>query len=481
MTPVSRLALVALAACAATHPPIAPIHHEPPPPAQPLAIPQDPGLVELSADPTTHLVLASSRTEMGVRFRITGKEPADLPRPGINLGLVLDTSGSMEGKSIEAVRASARELVGKLHDGDHISIVTFDSTAHLLVPNVVLGPVNREHILGMIDGLVPRGTTALSEGLAMGLAQLLSNRLPQGINRLVLLSDGVPNTSASLPSLIAQIRSQGVSVTSLGLGIDYDTHLMTQIARDTGGAFTYIDKPEQVEKVFDEELARMTTVVGRNLQLAIEPGPGVTIEPLPNVVAGGDGKFYVNVGDLSAGETRDIMVPVAVSARGDGSTVELVSANLGFDDVIARSGHHQRDAYVGIKAASDVAQVRASIVPELDALRVRARAAAVILEAMNLARAGMSADAHKRIDAMIAEVRAAIARTHDPELDKLLDQLLATNKQLAQVVKPAPNVIAAPQPVEVQPAVAPPSVEPALRATEQSAQDTLQGAPVRQR
>jgi Ca-activated chloride channel family protein len=479
MTPPQRLALVALAACAASHPrPAPPIHHEPPPPAQPLVIPQDPGLVELSADPSTKLVLASTRTEMGVRFRIVGKAPADLPRPQLNLGLVLDTSGSMEGKSIEAVRGSARELVGKLHDGDRISIVTFDSTAHLLVPNVALGPTNREHILGLIDGLVPRGTTALYEGLALGYSQLLSNRLPQGINRLVLLSDGVPNSSANLPALIAQIHGYGISVTSLGLGIDYDTRLMTQIARDTGGSFTYVDKPEKVEQVFDDELARMTTIVGRNLQLAIEPGPGVTIEPMPSISPAGDGKFYIQVGDLSAGETRDIMVPVAVSARGDGSTVELASATLGFDDMIARSGHHERDAYVGIRAASDAAAVRASVVPELESLRIHTRAAAVILDAMNLARIGNTAEAHKRLDEMIGQVRAANARMHDPDLDKLLDQLLATSKQIAQIVKPTPTVdkIAVPEP-----AVAPPTVESGLRKTEESAQDTIEGIAPRTR
>src|SRR5262249_46203825 len=160
-----------------------------------------------------------------------------------------------------------------------------------------------------------KGTTDLAGGLSVGLSQLQTTRFANGITRVVLLSDGVPNSSAALPGMIAALHDQGISVTSLGVGADYDTKLMTQIARDTGGNFHYIEKPEELAKVFDDELTRMTTVVGRNLQLQLQPGPGVTIEAKPGLQAVGDGRYIAMIGDLPAGEVRDLMIPIKVVAR----------------------------------------------------------------------------------------------------------------------------------------------------------------------
>src|SRR5690606_37539423 len=114
--------------------------------------------------------------------------------------------------------------------------------------------------------------------------------------------------------------------------------LMTQIARDTGGAFHNLEKPAEVARVFDEELTKMTTVVGRNLQLVVEPGPNVTIQPLPGFSLAPDGKLHAVVGDLAAGEVRDLMFPLVVAARREGSTAEIALATLTFDDVISKSG-----------------------------------------------------------------------------------------------------------------------------------------------
>ncbi len=433
----------------------------------------------MTAEATMSLLAANATTELGVRLLVTARDLPDAQRPPLNLGLVLDTSGSMDGDAIGSLRTSAKALVDKLRVGDRISIVTFHSHADLLVPSTVIDRTNRVAMDHAIDGIVASGTTDLQGGLTAGLGQVMQHQLPLGINRIVLLSDGVPNASSQLPATIASIHQYGISVTSLGFGTDYDTSLMTQIARDTGGTFHYLEKPEEVAAVFDDELTRMSTVVGRGLQLVLEPGPGVTILPMPGIQQSSNGTWYTTVGDLAAGETRDLMVPIKVAARAEGSTAELVQATLTFDDVIGKSGSQQRAAFVGVKTSSDAAAIKAGIKVGLEVARIRASAAAAILVSMQLAREGRVDPARQQLGLAIAAVRAAATKYKDAGLDVLLKQLEEVVKQLAQI---APRPVELVNPARRQsmndqptPATAPASVERGMRRTEEKAAATVQG------
>ncbi len=474
MTPLTRLAwvlfLASLAGCA-------PAHHRGTLAAHaPLAVRTDPQLIEMNAEATASLVLASTVDDLGVRVRIAAHALPAAQRPPLDLALVLDTSGSMEGEAIAAVRASAKAVLDKMRDGDRISVVVFHSHADVLVPNVIVGAKSRTAIARAIDDIKARGTTDLAGGLSLGLSQLSQSRFPEGINRVVLLSDGVPNSSAALPNMIAALHDQGISVTSLGVGPDYDTKLMTQIARDTGGNFHYIEKPEELAAVFDDELTRMTTVVGRNLQLQLQPGPGVTIEAMPGLQALGDGRFLAMIGDLPAGEVRDLMIPIKVAARAPGSTAELIEATLSYDDVIGNSGRHDRDAYVGVKASEDAAAVKAAVKVGLEVQRIRASAAASILYAMQLARAGQVAPGQQQIASALAAVRTAQTKLKDPQLAPLADELDQVSRDLAQIRPPRDDEPMKKQKMDKPPATAPePGVEPRLRRSEERAESTMMG------
>jgi len=470
MTPRSRLPWLllcsSLLACA---------HGKPAPSVvaarAPLAAAVDPHLVEMTADPTTSLVLANARDELAIRVRIKASDLPAARRPALDLALVLDTSGSMEGDAIDALRTSARALAAKLRDGDRLSVVVFHSKAEVLVPNVVIRQDNRASIDHAIAGIHATGTTDLAGGLAVGLAQLQVGYLPNGINRIVLLSDGVPNSSAQLPALVARVRQAGVSITSLGFGIDYDSTLMAGLARDTGGAFHYLAAADEVGKMFDAELAKMSTSVARNMQLVIAPGPGVTVSAMPGLGATPDGKFYAAIGDLPAGETRDLMIPITVAARAAGSTAELLDATLTFDDVIGKSGQQTRDAFVAVKTSKDAAALKSAIAIDLEVARIRATAAAAILQAIIVARNGQVAQARQGLAAAAATVKTAA--THYPELADLVIQLDQVDHEIAQIV-PAVQVVRDQRPQ--QPAMAPmPETEKQLRQVEDKASAVLRG------
>lgn len=487
MTPRLRLALVTALALGGCH-----FHKHArgvvtaPPARAPLALASDPKLVEMSVEATSPLILANASDELGIHVRVTAKAPPAAARPPLDLVLLLDTSGSMEGDAIAALRQSAGALVDKLRDGDRVTLVTFDSKVAEPMRGVVIDAAARARAHHAIDAIVARGTTDLQAGLGAAMSELAQRPHGKDLPRIVLLSDGVPNVSDQLPAQLASIRSYGYSVTSLGLGLDYDTTLMTRIATDTGGAFHYLEKPDQIAEVFDDELAKMTTVVARNVQLQLDAGPGVTLAPLAGYTVSGS-HLYANLGDLPAGTTRDLVLPIRVAARGDGSTAELVDAHLTFTDVVANAGALARDGFVGAKATKDQAAIAANLKTDLEVARVRAAAASAILESLALARAGQIEPAKKRIAETIVAVKAAQTKLKaGGELASVLSDLASATKEISQlvmqqaeIIQPAPNGGGmkrpqAPQPAP-QPAVAPPAVERDLRRMEEAATATVRG------
>ena len=109
-----------------------------------------------------------------------------------------------------------------------------------------------------------RGTTDLAGGLRLGLLEVASHHTNEGINRVVLLSDGVPNDRAPLDAMARSAAQNGITITTLGLGTDYDETVMAHLAQHSGGRFQYVQDSAQVAAMFRDEVLRMQRVVGRN-------------------------------------------------------------------------------------------------------------------------------------------------------------------------------------------------------------------------
>ncbi len=436
----------------------------------------DPHLIEMSSETTTSLVPAGSPSELAIRIRVSAARMPSASRPPLDLVLLLDTSGSMEGASIEGLRHAAHDLIERMSPRDRLAVVTFDSQAQVLVASTELTGQARVTALDVVDHLRARGTTDLGDGLALALQQVAAGRVASSIDRIVLVGDGVPNDPTPIPGLVDQARSARVSITTLGLGLDFDEGLLGQMAMQTGGVYRFVDKPEAVADVFDHELTRMQTVVGKNLYLQIQPGPGVTIDDMPGLTPSGAAR-YAMLGDLAAGEMRDVIVPIHVTGHHDGATVELVDAVLTFDDSAGGSGSQKRDTFASAKASGDPDAVKNAVKVEIELARARAAAASTILQAIAMARSGQMAPARAALDAAEKSARAAVIRFDDPELRELIEQLVEVRNHLAdlvpqqQIVKPGSPV---PMPSAADaPAMASPATERILRNAHAKAQRVL--------
>jgi hypothetical protein len=138
-----------------------------------------------------------------------------------------------------------------------------------------------------VTGIVSKatGTTDMASGLRMAITEVTRHLDEEGVNRVVLVGDGVPNDDRQILPLVAQAAAQGISVTALGLGndydydydYDYDETLMGHIAQLSSGRFFYVDDSAKVASFFSEEVTRLHEVVARHAVLDVRPGPGVTV------------------------------------------------------------------------------------------------------------------------------------------------------------------------------------------------------------
>ena len=307
-----------------------------------LAVATDPHLIEMETEATAGLVPAAVDAQLAVRIRVSaGKLPGG-DRPPLNLTLVLDTSGSMDGEAIVAARDAARDLVSRMADRDRVAIVVFHSTAEVLVPTTTLEPGARARIDEAIARVEARGTTAMAEGLQLGIQQATAGRVAGSIDRIVLLGDGVPNDPTLLPQLVATARDLRLPITALGLGIEFDPVMLGQIALDTGGVYRYLDAPEAVAQVFDDELLR----ISRQGLLALSL---VEMRAIREQIASAV-NLIVQQTRFSCGTRKVIAISEVVGMDADEGTVTLQDIFLfrqdGYDATGRVKGVHQATGYV---------------------------------------------------------------------------------------------------------------------------------------
>ncbi len=203
-------------------------------------------------------------------------------REATDVVVVLDLSGSMqEGDKIGAVRHALARFVEGLDPRDRIAIVTFADDAHLALAPTEVG-LARPTILGAIDTLGAYGATNLGAGLSLGV-QIVSDMSVQrgGPARLVLLSDGVATVGETRPEALGRLadalHARSISLTTVGMGEQIDFSLLESLANGAGGAFHYVDRPAEVERVFSRELAALTGIAARDAHVVVTLPPGATL------------------------------------------------------------------------------------------------------------------------------------------------------------------------------------------------------------
>jgi Ca-activated chloride channel family protein len=164
-------------------------------------------------------------------------------RPQLNLGLVIDRSGSMSGAKLRAARQAAIYAVEQLLPQDRISVTVFDNTVQTIVPSTLA--TDKSSIISRIQRIDTGGTTALYDGWYQGGIQVSQHLDPRGLNRVLLVTDGLANVGETNPDRIAGdvhgLAKRGVSTTTMGVGNDYQEDLLEAMANSGDGNYHFIE------------------------------------------------------------------------------------------------------------------------------------------------------------------------------------------------------------------------------------------------
>ncbi len=196
-------------------------------------------------------------------------------RATVQLGLVIDTSGSMDGqihgrfsqKKIDLVRDAAQRVINQLHDGDSLAVVAFSDRVQILAYGQQIGP-DRSKLLRAVGNLRANGGTLMGDGIAAALKEL--RNLPNSgaaVRKIVVLTDGQTNDEDYCYQLAEQTE---IPFMLGGIGNDYNGTLLNEMARSARGSAEYIDRAEMVQDFFGEVMATVQATVITNAVLGME-------------------------------------------------------------------------------------------------------------------------------------------------------------------------------------------------------------------
>ncbi|MCU0722794.1 MAG: von Willebrand factor type A domain-containing protein [Planctomycetes bacterium] len=212
-----------------------------------------------------------------VRIGIKGRTVQADRRPPSNLVFLVDVSGSMQDENkLPLVRQGLRMLVNQLTEDDHVAIVTYAGSTRVALESTPAS--NKAAILSVIDSLASGGSTAGAAGIVLAYEQAARNLVPQGVNRVILCTDGDFNVGITdqgdLVKMIEDKAKSGVFLTVLGFGMgNYKDSTLEKLADKGNGNYAYVDTEREARKVLVDQMSGTLVTIAKDVKIQVEFNP----------------------------------------------------------------------------------------------------------------------------------------------------------------------------------------------------------------
>ncbi len=256
---------------------------------------------------------------------------------GLNLALVLDVSGSMyeeDGTGISRLRRiqqAAGAAIQKLRPEDSLAIVAFAHNAQVVLPATKLSDKSAiEEVMSRIDLFdVDPGGTSMDQGIALGLSEVEKAAGPGFLSQVVVLTDGETSGEQLCRQLAQQAAQKKIHFTAMGVGTEWNSSLLKDLAKLAEGKWYYIDvnQAQEAERIFLEEFEHLAATGFTNVEMHIKPFKDIKIKRVRQVVpeikelqtAGGEGQpLIATLGTLERDKPTRYILDLSLPKRPDG-------------------------------------------------------------------------------------------------------------------------------------------------------------------
>jgi len=299
--------------------------------------------------------LNGSGNAVYLQVDIYSKEVPQRDRIPLNLALVIDRSGSMAAeRKLDYVKNSAKFIVQNMSDDDIVSLVTYESNVDVVVP--AQPARSRRKIISLIDNISSGGSTNLSGGMLEGYSQVRKYLKTGQVNRVLLLSDGLANEGVTQPDKLMEIcyekSKDGLSISTFGVGADFDEDLLQGLADLGTGNYYYIHSPEEIPTIFASEMSGLLAVAAQNVKVRLKTAQGVTVDDVIGYLSSTkDQQTEVAVGDIFSNDHYSITFKLDLPKTIPDSLM-LARVFLNYDDVVHKGDRIQSNLAVYIKSTS---------------------------------------------------------------------------------------------------------------------------------
>ena len=350
-----------------------------------------------------------------------------------NIAVVLDRSGSMaDGQKLDYAKRAISSLIDQLGSADYLSIVVYDTEVYTLLPHQRVK--DKERIQELLRRVTPGGSTNLGGGMSEGYRQLQDSPGNASVNRVILLSDGLANQGITDPRELQQIaqsyRNRSISLTAVGVGLEYNENLMMGLAEAGGGNYYFIEHPRQLSSFFERELGGITSVVAQNAVIGLTLGRGVVVRDVIGFEWNNDnGRITIPIGDLSANDRREITVELEIP---EGRTAHrIASGELLFPGTDIRM---PASFTVDMRYSDDLSELKNGTNWEIQAKAEVALSTRSVEHAMQALDEGRADDAEAQLGAarrlLSASSATANAPSAAPMVQQQIEALLSFSKEL---------------------------------------------------